>query len=64
MEENLLAALLGANAEIVEALKQYDDLERVGMEREAEELSRRDVRMDPRVLFGLSKSMFSCSYCF
>ncbi|KAF8905168.1 hypothetical protein CPB85DRAFT_1315922 [Mucidula mucida] len=48
VEENLLAALLGANAEIVEALKQYDDLERVGMEREAEELSRRDVRMDPR----------------
>ncbi|KAK0200973.1 hypothetical protein DFS33DRAFT_1092493 [Desarmillaria ectypa] len=47
-EERLLAALLGANAEIADALQQYDDLERVGLEREAEENSRRDVRMDPR----------------
>lgn len=51
-EEHLLAALLGANAEIADALQQYDDLERVGLEREAEENSRRDVRMDPRVRFG------------
>ena len=49
MEEKLLAALLAANAELIEALQQYDDLERVGMERKAEDRSRKEVRMDRRV---------------
>jgi hypothetical protein len=31
-KETLLAALLAANAELIEALKQYDDIERVAME--------------------------------
>lgn len=48
-EENLLAALLAANAELIEALQQYDDLERVAMERKAEDLSRKETRMDRRV---------------
>ena len=30
-------------------LKQYDDLERVAMERKAEDRSRKEIRMDPRV---------------
>jgi len=49
MEEKLLAALLAANAELMEALKQYDDLERVAMERKAESRSRKETRMDPKV---------------
>ena len=46
VEEELLAALLVANEALLEALRLYDDLERVAIERETEELSRRDVRMD------------------
>ena len=49
VEENLLAALLGANAELIEALQQYEDLERVAQERLAEERSRKEIRMDRRV---------------
>ncbi|EPQ55785.1 hypothetical protein GLOTRDRAFT_60574 [Gloeophyllum trabeum ATCC 11539] len=45
-EEQLLAALLEANEELQEALRLYDDLERVGLERQAEERSRKEVRMD------------------
>jgi len=48
-EEKLLAALLAANAELIEALQQHDDLERVGIERNAEDQSRRETRMDRRV---------------
>ncbi|KAJ7233307.1 hypothetical protein C8J57DRAFT_1577728 [Mycena rebaudengoi] len=47
-EEDLLADLLAANAELIEALQLYDDLERVAIEREAEERSREGVRMDVR----------------
>ncbi|KAJ7141849.1 hypothetical protein C8R43DRAFT_1016600 [Mycena crocata] len=47
-EEDLLAELLAANEELMEALKLYDDLKRVAVEREAEDRSRREVRMDPR----------------
>lgn len=50
-EETLLAALLAANAELIEALKQYDDMERVAMERKAEDRSRKEVRMDRKVSF-------------
>jgi hypothetical protein len=49
VEEELLAALLESNEALLEALRVYDDLERVAVEREAEEISRRDVRMDRRV---------------
>ncbi|KAI0920434.1 hypothetical protein AcW1_002174 [Taiwanofungus camphoratus] len=45
-EEQLLADLLAANEELMEALRVYDDLERVGLEREAEERSRKEIRMD------------------
>lgn len=44
-----MAALLESNEALLEALRVYDDLERVAVEREAEEISRRDVRMDRRV---------------
>lgn len=49
VEEELLAALLAANGVLQEALRSYDDLERVAVERQAEEISRRDVKMDRRV---------------
>ncbi|KAI0789425.1 hypothetical protein C8Q75DRAFT_765583 [Abortiporus biennis] len=44
-EEQLLAALLSANEELTEALKIYDDLERMKVEKETEERSKRDTRM-------------------
>ncbi|KAJ7490141.1 hypothetical protein B0H11DRAFT_2277986 [Mycena galericulata] len=47
-EEELLADLLAANEQLLEALGLYKDLQRVALEREAEERSRREVRMDPR----------------
>jgi len=50
-EEQLLASLLAANAELMEALKQCDDLERVAIERKTEDLSLRETRMDRRVCF-------------
>lgn len=49
IEEELLAALLASNEALLEALRLYDDLERVAVERQAEEISRRDVKMDRRV---------------
>ena len=49
VEEALLASLLMANADLLEALKQYDDLERVAIERQTEERSRREVRMERKV---------------
>lgn len=48
-EEKLLAAILAANEELLEALRQYDDLERVGIERDAQERSKKEVRMDRSV---------------
>ena len=51
-EEQLLAALLAANEDLMEALRLYDDLERVGIEREAEERSRKETRMDRNVSTG------------
>lgn len=51
-EEKLLAAILAANEELLEALRLYDDLERVGIERDAEERSKREVRMDRSVSSG------------
>ncbi|KAL0061688.1 hypothetical protein AAF712_011496 [Marasmius tenuissimus] len=42
-EEKLLANLLGANEELLAALGQYEDLERVAKERKAEEDNKKDV---------------------
>lgn len=49
VEESLLGALLAANAELMEALKQYEDLERVAIERKTEERSRKEIRMERKV---------------
>ena len=49
IEEKLLAALLEANGELLAALVQYDDLQRVAIERKTEEKSRKETRMDRRV---------------
>ncbi|KAL1747805.1 hypothetical protein HDZ31DRAFT_80224 [Schizophyllum fasciatum] len=46
VEERLLAALLVANAELVEALNQYDDMKRIAQERKVEKRSRQETRMD------------------
>ncbi|KAK7695193.1 hypothetical protein QCA50_002383 [Cerrena zonata] len=48
VEEQLLAALLSANQELTDALRVYDDLERVKIEREAERRSKKETRMNPR----------------
>jgi hypothetical protein len=63
VEEALLAALLMANADLLEALKQYDDLERVAIERQTEERSRKEVRMERkhRDIENLSLSELSVS---
>ncbi|KAH9948467.1 hypothetical protein B0H21DRAFT_733432 [Amylocystis lapponica] len=45
-EEQLLAALLAANEDLMEALRVYDDLERVGIERDAQERSKKETRID------------------
>ena len=67
VEEQLLAALLGANEELLEALRQYDDLERVGIERDAEERSRKETRIDRSVRFLVDSQRTSadrnCSAC-
>ncbi|KAJ7619451.1 hypothetical protein FB45DRAFT_839940 [Roridomyces roridus] len=47
-EEELLAELLAANEHLREAIDLYKDLERVTLERDAEERNRREVRIDPR----------------
>jgi hypothetical protein len=43
MQEQLLAELLAANEALLEALRVYDDLERLANERRVEERSRREV---------------------
>ena len=49
IEEELLAALLSANQELTDALRVYEDLERVKIERDTERRSKKETRMDPRV---------------
>jgi hypothetical protein len=49
IEEQLLAELLRSNEELLDVLRQYQDLERIGIEREAEERSRKETRMDRTV---------------
>ncbi|KAF4568144.1 phosphatidylinositol-3,5-bisphosphate 5-phosphatase [Pleurotus pulmonarius] len=52
-EEKLLDALLAANIEIVDALQQYEDMEQIGREREAEDRSRKETRMNRQQLSHL-----------
>ncbi|KAJ7145882.1 hypothetical protein C8R44DRAFT_863719 [Mycena epipterygia] len=47
-EEELLADLVAANEALLEVLKLFEDLRCVAIEREAEDRSRKEVRMDPR----------------
>ncbi|KAF9446534.1 hypothetical protein P691DRAFT_803828 [Macrolepiota fuliginosa MF-IS2] len=49
-EEQLLNEILDANGELLEALNQYEDMDRVAMERKAEYRSMRENRIDRRVL--------------
>ncbi|KAJ7794776.1 hypothetical protein B0H14DRAFT_2922184 [Mycena olivaceomarginata] len=47
--EELLAVLLASNEQLLEAIKLFDDLKRAAGERDVENRSQREVRMDPRV---------------
>lgn len=64
-EEELLAALLAANQELLEAFKIYDDLERLGVaeqeEREVEERSRKEIRLDRTVSAPSTPFLLVCS---
>ena len=54
VEEQLLAALLISNEELVESLRMYDDWERVGIETDADQWSQSDgikKQMRVRVFF-------------
>ena len=56
VEEQLLAALLISNEELVESLRMYDDWERVGFETDADQWSQSDgikKQMKVRVSFPL-----------
>jgi hypothetical protein len=53
VEENLLAALLGANEALLEALRVHDDLENMALEKEAEEWSGKGVGVDYAVSANL-----------
>lgn len=63
-EEKLLAELLAANEELMEALRIYNEIERVGVENEVErsarERSRVEVRRDVQVCIYIS-NFFWCS---
>ncbi|KAH9988894.1 hypothetical protein BJV77DRAFT_1019728 [Russula vinacea] len=45
-EEQLLGAILEANEALTSVLRVYDDIERIGIEREAVERSRQETRLD------------------
>jgi hypothetical protein len=45
-EEKLLGAILEANEALTSVLRMYDDIERIGIEREALERSRQETRLD------------------
>ncbi|TDL14857.1 hypothetical protein BD410DRAFT_796884 [Rickenella mellea] len=57
-DENLLAELLKANEELTDALRVYDDLERLGVEKEVqratEERSRHEVRLNRSVIQSMA----------
>ena len=48
-EEQLLGELLEANGALTSVLRDYDDIERIGIERETAERSRQEVRLDRSV---------------
>lgn len=48
-EEQLLGALLEANESLTSVLRVHDEIERIGIEREAMERSRQEVRLDRSV---------------
>ncbi len=50
-EELLLGALLEANEALTSVLRVYDDIERIGIERETMERSRQEMRLDRSVGF-------------
>jgi hypothetical protein len=50
-EEQLLGALLEANEALTSVLRVHDDIERIGIEREAMERSRQEIRLDRSVGF-------------
>lgn len=50
-EEQLLGSLLEANEALTSVLRVYDDIERIGIEREAVERSRQEIRLDRSVSF-------------
>jgi hypothetical protein len=50
-EEQLLGALLEANEALTSVLRVYDDIERIGIEREAMERSRQETRLDRSVSY-------------
>ena len=52
-EEQLLGAILEANEALTSVLRVYDDIERIGIEREAVERSRQETRLDRSVGFVL-----------
>ncbi|KXN86675.1 TOM1-like protein 2 [Leucoagaricus sp. SymC.cos] len=52
IEQQLLDAILATNEELVEVLKQYEDMDRVAIERKAEYRSKKETRLDPREILG------------
>ena len=48
-EEKLLGALLEANEALTSVLRMHDDIEQIGIERQALERSRQEVRLDRSV---------------
>jgi hypothetical protein len=48
-EEKLLGSLLDANETLLSVLQMYDDIERIGIERQTIERSRQEVRLDRSV---------------
>jgi len=60
IEEQLLAALLGANERIQEAFRVYSELERLLTEHEVEERSRKEVRMTRKVSLRTRWCVNSC----
>lgn len=50
-EEQLLGALLEANEALTSVLRVHEEIERIGIEREAMERSRQDTRLDRSVSF-------------
>ena len=50
MQEQLLAALLGAYEQLTECMKMYEDLERIAIEQEAEERIKTERLVRPMIL--------------